>query len=95
MSLPDLKRAEPLFREYNVEFAGIFGSYARGEQKPDSDLDILVKYTKVPGFFKLIELEQALSDLFKMPVDLVTKNAISPYVLPYVLEDLRPIYGQQ
>ncbi len=95
MSLPDLKKAEPLFREYNVGFAGIFGSYARGEQTEKSDLDVLVKYIKVPGFFKLIELEQRLGELFNVPVDLVTQNAVSPHILPYVLKDLRPIYGQQ
>lgn len=95
MSLPDLQKAEPLFREYNVGFAGVFGSYARGEQTATSDLDLLVKYLKVPGFFKLVELEQQLSALFNVHVDLVTENAVSPHILPYVLKDLRPIYGQQ
>jgi len=55
--LPELKE------KYSVNYLGVFGSYIRGEQTEDSDLDILVQFDKKPGLFKYIELEDHLSEL--------------------------------
>lgn len=77
-----------------VEFAGIFGSRARGDNKPDSDLDILVRFKKDDkSLIDLIHIENLLSDAFGVRVDLVTEGGMSPYIKPYILKDLKVILG--
>ncbi len=69
-----------------VKKAGIFGSYVRGEQKKDSDIDILIEPPKNMGFgFVGIELE--LEDKLKKKVDLVSYNGLNPYIKKYILAD--------
>ncbi len=76
-----------------MDYAGVFGSFARGEEKPESDIDILVRFNKPIGLFDFIGLEQELSGNLKRKVDLVTENALSPYIKDSVMRDLRVFYG--
>jgi predicted nucleotidyltransferase len=84
-----LRRNLPELREkYNVSYLGIFGSYIRGEQTKDSDLDILVQYDKKPGLLKYIELENYLSDILGVKVDLVMKSALKPNIGKRILNEV-------
>jgi len=56
--------------------AGIFGSFARGENKKDSDIDVLVKFKKSPSLLTLIKLENELTEILGIKIDLVTTGAI-------------------
>lgn len=76
---------------YKPKKLGVFGSYARGENSPTSDLDILVEFGVRINLFDLIGLEQDLSDSLGFKVDLVTERALSPYVRPYVEKDYNSI----
>jgi uncharacterized protein len=78
-----------LKRDYHVSSIGIFGSYARGQQKESSDIDILVEFEKPVGFFKFIHLENYLRDILGVKVDLVTRNALKPYMGKRILEEVR------
>jgi uncharacterized protein len=69
-STPYLKSA------YDVESIGIFGSFVRGEQNSKSDLDLLVTFIRKPGLFKFISLENYLSELLGLKVDLVMPSAL-------------------
>ena len=73
---------------------GIFGSYARGENRVDSDLDVLVQldYSKQISLLKLVSVEQDLSEALGISVDLVTEKSLSPYLRPYVEKDLVYIF---
>ena len=51
---PELKE------KYQVSYLGVFGSYVRGEQKPKSDLDLLVEFSRTPTIFKFVNLENYL-----------------------------------
>ncbi|MCU0286584.1 MAG: nucleotidyltransferase family protein [Acidobacteria bacterium] len=77
-----------LAEKYKVKDIGIFGSYVRGEQKENSDLDILVEFTERVGFFKFLELEEYLEELLQVNVDLVTKKALKPRIGKYILNEL-------
>ncbi len=79
---------EELRERYGVREIGIFGSYVRGEQKESSDLDILVEYETVPGFFKFLELEIYLEELLGTKVDLVRKQAIKPRLKDLILKEV-------
>jgi predicted nucleotidyltransferase len=80
--LPELKD------KYSVSYIGIFGSYIRGEQTKDSDLDVLVQFDKKPGLFKYIELEDYLSDLLGVKVDLVMKSALKPNIGKRIMNEV-------
>ena len=64
--------------KYHVSELGIFGSYVRGEYTEDSDVEILIDYDEAPTLIELIELEDYLSDLLDLKVDVVTKNSLKP-----------------
>ena len=74
--------------KYKVKAIGVFGSYVRGEQKKRSDIDILVEYARTPDFFKFLELEEYLEDILGVKVDLVTKDALKPYIGKRILEEV-------
>jgi uncharacterized protein len=74
---------------------GIFGSYARGDENPTSDLDILVHldYSYKISLLDLVRVQENLSETLGISVDLVTDRALSPYVKPYVTQDIQYILG--
>jgi len=61
---------------YNPVKIGIFGSYARNEYRPDSDLDILINLNTAISLFQLVRIERELSELLGVKVDLVSEGAI-------------------
>jgi uncharacterized protein len=77
--------------KYNVSYLGIFGSYVRGEQTSESDLDILVEFDEKPGLFEYIELEDYLSDLLGVKVDLVMKSALKPNIGKRILNEVEAL----
>ena len=84
-----LRHKEQLRKEYGVKEIGIFGSYIRGEQDKNSDLDILIELEKPIGFVKFIKLENSLSALIGIKVELVTKKALKPYIGQRILQEVR------
>ena len=79
--LTALRRELPFLRsQYNVHLLGVFGSYRRGEQTPDCDLNLLVAFRETPGLLKYIELEYYLSDLVEVRVELVMGDALKAHV---------------
>lgn len=89
------KKLNQLCKDSGISYLGLFGSHSRGEQKEDSDVDLLVKFVNPIGYFKLLEVEEKLEDYFQKNVDLVTKNALSKYIKPGVYNDLKTLYGKR
>jgi len=83
-----LRHKEQLRKEYGVKEIGIFGSYTRGEQDKSSDLDILIEFEKPIGFVKFLKLENSLSALLGIKVELVTKKALKPYIGQRILQEV-------
>lgn len=77
-----------LRREYNVEIIGLFGSYVKGEQKKKSDLDVLVDFSKPIGLLKFGALEDYLSGITGLKVDLVMKSALKPGIGRHILREV-------
>lgn len=63
-------------KDYDVLKVGIFGSFARGENKKGSDIDILVEFKDSPSLLSLIKIENSLSEILGIKVDLVTTGAL-------------------
>lgn len=78
---------EELRRKYGVEEIGIFGSYIKEGKKLESDLDILVEFNKPIDFFLFLELEEFLSQLVGVKVDLVMKKALKPVIGRSILKE--------
>ncbi len=80
-----------LTKKYKVKEIGIFGSYVRGEQKLKSDLDLLVDFTGSISLLDFIHLENELSVLLGIKVDLVMKSALKPRIGKHILEEVVPV----
>ena len=63
-------------KKFDPQKVGIFGSFARGDNKKGSDIDILVEFKKIPSLLALIKLENDLSEILGTKVDLVTTGAL-------------------
>jgi hypothetical protein len=70
----------------------LFGSTARGEERPDSDVDLIADFDSSIGYFELIRAEAALAAFFGRPVDLLTEPAISSHMRGAVLDSARVIF---
>ena len=87
-----LQHKPELSEKWKVRFLGIFGSYVRGEANKSSDLDLLVEIDDPKmGLLKFIALENYLSDLLGVKVDLVEKQALKPAIGRYVTEEVESI----
>ena len=84
-----LRQKKPILRErFKVKEIGIFGSFARGEEKDTSDLDILVELERPVGLIKFVGLQNYLSDELGEKVDLVTKSALKPRIKKNILSEV-------
>jgi len=83
-----LKKELPKLKElYHVRRIALFGSYARGEQKKGSDIDLLVEFEEPVGFIEFMNLEFHLKKLLGIRVDLVTPDALKPLTRPRILKE--------
>lgn len=84
-----LKSQKQLLKEkFQVKKIGIFGSFARGEQSNNSDVDILVEFYEPVGW-EFFDLQDYLKTLLKRDVDLVTKKALKPQIKTVVLNEVK------
>ena len=89
----DTSRLIDVCRKHAITSIGVFGSMARGESTPKSDIDLLVEFEERQSLFDVIHLQQELASALGRKVDLLTKNAISPYLRERILGELQTIYG--
>lgn len=86
-----LKDFHTLAERFAVASLGLFGSRVRGDARPESDLDILVSYSRAPSLLKFIELENYLSDLLGVKVDLVLRDCLRESISQHILDELTPV----
>ncbi len=93
MTVEEVKqKASPVLEEHGVTYAAVFGSLVRGEDRPESDVDILVRLGRPTGMVGFMRLLESLEECLHRKVDLVTEQSLNKYVLPYVLPTLKTIY---
>jgi len=81
-----------ILEKYNVRTIGVFGSYARGVQRADSDLDLLVNFKERKSLLTLVRIERELSESIGVKVDLLTEQSVSPYLIDRIKSELKVIY---
>jgi predicted nucleotidyltransferase len=78
--------------KFGVKRLGLFGSYARGDQDENSDIDILVEFSLgKKNFDNFINLAFFLEEIFQKKVELVTTESLSPYLKPYIMKEVEYI----
>lgn len=78
-----------LRNRFMVGSIGVFGSCVRGEQSEGSDIDVLVEFDGDVSMFEFMDLQEHLAALLGARVDLVTKNALKPYIGKRILEEVQ------
>ena len=82
---------QELAARYGASNLRLFGSVARGEERPDSDIDLLIDLAEDRGFRDYLALAEALEAALHRKVDLVLSRSVSPHFRPYIEADARPL----
>jgi predicted nucleotidyltransferase len=82
-----------LYEKYGVTEVGLFGSYVRGEQRPDSDVDILIELTDPPriSLLGLVNLQNYLSDVLGIDADVAIKKNLKKRIGRRILQEVEPV----
>ncbi len=83
-ALPALRAQHP------IRSIGVFGSWARGEQTPESDVDLLIEFDEPVGLFEFFAVQGELEDALGVEVDLTTPGGLRPRLVDHVMRDLLP-----
>jgi uncharacterized protein len=89
-ALETLRRAQDALRGRGVKHAALFGSVARGENRPDSDIDIMIEIDPEARVtvYDYVDIKGYIAQLFEGPVDVVNREALKPYVRPAAMADV-------
>ena len=92
--LKKIEESKDKIKKFGVRRIGLFGSYIRGEQRKESDIDVLVEFEKGKKTFdNYMELKFFLEDLFNCKVDLVILESIKPDLKPHILKSVKYASG--
>jgi predicted nucleotidyltransferase len=88
-AIETLRRSEQALRQRGVKHAALFGSMARGNNRPDSDIDIMIEVDPNAriNVFDYVDLKEYIAGLFDGPVDVVNREGLKSYVRPAVTDD--------
>jgi len=81
-------------KENDIVFLGVFGSYVRGEITEDSDIDLLVRFSRRKSLLALVRIEREFSETLGRKVDLLTEASISPYLIDNIKAELEVLYEE-
>lgn len=93
MTIADIQqKITPIFKDYGITYAGVFGSFARGESTDKSDVDLIVRLGRPMGMFAYMRFVNGLESTLKRKVDVITEKSINKRVKPYIVPEIKTIY---
>lgn len=87
-------KLKALYQEQGITYVGLFGSYARGEETSQSDIDLLVDFNETKSLFDLARLKISLQENLGKKVDISLRGSLKKSLEPYILQDLTTVYEQ-
>ncbi|MBI4319512.1 MAG: nucleotidyltransferase family protein [Chloroflexi bacterium] len=91
----DRARIADICERNDVSFLGLFGSYARDDYTRESDIDLLVRFSKPKSLLDLVRIQREMTERLGKPVDLVTEASLSPYLRDRIIASLRTLYERK
>lgn len=88
----DVSKLRPLCEQYDIVELRVFGSFARGEETVESDVDLLAYFSRRKSLLAMVKIQHAMSQTLQRPVDLLTEASLSPYLRQQIVEESRVIY---
>jgi predicted nucleotidyltransferase len=93
MSIAEIQeKITPILRLHDIKKASLFGSFARGDEKSDSDVDLLVQLGKPMGMIAYVRFIQEMEDILHRSVDVITDKSLNAHIKSAIETDLRTIY---
>jgi hypothetical protein len=86
------KKLASLLRDRGAVKVAVFGSYVKGKEKPDSDIDVIVKFAERKSLLELVRIEREVTEALGIKVDLLTEKSISPYMIDSIKREMKVIY---
>lgn len=88
-----LERLSKLLKDRGAKKVAVFGSYVRGEEKPESDIDVIVEFSIRKSLLDLVIIERELTEALGIKVDLLSEKSISPYMINAIKREMKVIYS--
>ena len=82
-------------KKNNIKYLAVFGSCARGDDRADSDVDLLVDFSKIKSLFDFIQVKYDLEDKLGRDVDLVMRRNVKSFLKPFIKKDLVTLYEKR
>ena len=86
------KKLASLLRDRGAVKVAVFGSYVKGKEKPDSDIDVIVEFAERKSLLELVRIEREVTEALGIKVDLLTEKSISPYMIDSIKREMKVIY---
>jgi len=86
------KKLASLLRDRGAVKVAVFGSYVKGKEKPDSDIDVIVEFAERKSLLELVKIEREVTEGLGIRVDLLTEKSISPYMIDSIKREMKVIY---
>lgn len=94
LGLSEREKIIEICRRNDISFCALFGSFARGEATLNSDIDLLVRFSKPKGY-NWLDAAFEIEDVLGKKVDLITEGGLSKHVREHVFKDLQILYGER
>jgi len=91
----DSMELQNICKNNDISYLGIFGSYAVGKERKDSDVDLLVDFGDTKSLLEKGKIILELQDFFKKDVDLISRKNIKPSLRPFITKQLITLYGKE
>jgi hypothetical protein len=90
----DQEKLAAICRRNDIRFLGLFGSLLHGDATPESDVDLLARFSQRKSLIDLVRIERELAEALGRDVDLVTEASLSPHLRDRILDDLQAVYDE-
>lgn len=87
-----LKRIIEILIRFGAREITLFGSYARGDQHPGSDMDLIVEFDEIKTLVELCRIKRIIREDLNIDIDLITKHSLSKQLLPLIQKDMKVVY---